>query len=57
MTWVLSFSVREALLGWHGSFVDKKRKKAWMMTPLCLFWVAWKERNRIVFDNEELFNT
>ena len=57
MTWVLPFSVREALLGWHGSFVDKKRKKAWMMTPLCLFWVAWKESNRIVFDNEELFNT
>ena len=53
VTWVLPCSVRETLLGWFGSFVSKKYKKAWKLTPLCLFWVVWKERNRITFCNEE----
>ena len=26
----------------------------WQMTPLCLFWSVWKERNRLAFGNEEL---
>ena len=54
VTWVLPLSIRETFIGWHGSFVGKKRKKAWMIAPLCLFWTVWKERNKIVFDNEEL---
>ena len=37
MSWVLPFSIRETLLGWHGSFVGKKRKKVWRATPLCPF--------------------
>ena len=28
--------------------------KTWRAAPLCLFWTVWKERNRIVFDNEAL---
>ena len=28
VTWVLPFMVRETLLGWHGSFMGKKHKKA-----------------------------
>ena len=51
VSWVLPSSVREALLGWHGSFMRKKRKKA-PATPLCLFWTVWKERNSRTFDNE-----
>ena len=35
--WVLSLSTRDTLLCWHGSFVGKKSRKAWMTTPLCLF--------------------
>ena len=34
--------------------MGKARKKAWQETPLCIFWTMWKERNLIVFDNEEL---
>ena len=35
--------------------MGKKRKKNWMAAPLCLFWTLWRERNRVVFDNE-VFN-
>ncbi|RVW96497.1 LINE-1 retrotransposable element ORF2 protein [Vitis vinifera] len=41
------------LLGWHGSFVGKKREKAWRAAPLCLMWTIWKERNRRAFDDME----
>ncbi|KAL6314646.1 hypothetical protein AAG906_026990 [Vitis piasezkii] len=54
VTWVLPYSARDTLLGWHGSFVGKKHRKAWRATPLCLFWSVWKERNRIAFENEDL---
>ena len=46
-------TVQAALLGCHGSFVGKRRKKVWRVTPLCIFWTIWKERNHRVFDNEE----
>ena len=45
---------RETLLGWHDSFVGRKRKKAWGATPLYLFWIIWKERNKRLFENKEL---
>ena len=54
VTWVLPYSARDTLLGWHGSFVGKKHRKAWRATPLCLCWSVWKERNRIAFENEDL---
>ena len=34
---VLPLLVRETLLGWHGSFVNKKCRKVWRAGPLCLF--------------------
>ena len=54
VTWVIPLSARDTLLGWHDSFVGKKRRKAWLGAPLCLFWTIWKERNRITFVNEVL---
>ena len=36
--WVFPLSVRETLLPWRGTFVGKKRKKAWMAAPLSIFW-------------------
>ena len=32
--------------------MGKKCKKIWMAAPLCLFWTLWRERNRVVFENE-----
>ena len=54
VNWVLQLTVKDTLLGWSDSFVDKKRGKIWRAAPLCLFWTMWKERNRIAFDNEAL---
>ena len=54
VNWVLPFSVRDTLLSWYVSFKDKNHRKVWRAAPLCLFWTIWKERNRIVFDNEAL---
>ena len=53
MTWVLSYLVKETLLGWHGPFVGKARKKSWKVAFLCIFWTVWKERNMLAFDNAE----
>ena len=43
--------VKKTLLGWRSSFVGKKRKVAWQVGPLCLFWVIWKARNSIAFED------
>ena len=50
VNWVLPLSARDTLLGWFVSFVGKKRRKAWLAAPLCLFRTIWKERIRIAFD-------
>ena len=54
VSWILSCSVEETLLRWHGSFAGKVRKKAWQVAPLCIFWAVWKEKNLLAFDNEKL---
>ncbi|RVX14661.1 hypothetical protein CK203_011960 [Vitis vinifera] len=35
-------------------FVGKKRKVAWLLGPLCLFWVIWKTRNSMAFEDGQL---
>ncbi|RVX11625.1 hypothetical protein CK203_015803 [Vitis vinifera] len=43
VNWVLQLTVKDILLGWSDSFVDKKCGKIWRAAPLCLFWTMWKE--------------
>lgn len=35
-------------------FVGKKREKVWIVAFLCIFGNLWKERNRMLFENEEI---
>ena len=51
--WVMHSLVRGLLLSWGGFPVGRKRKKAWKVAPLCLFWSVWRERNRRAFENCE----
>ena len=45
--------VRRVLLSWNSCSVGKKKKKAWKVAPLCIFWSIWKERNRRAFEDRE----
>lgn len=47
---VLPYLVRNLLQGWYGSFVGKKRRKAWRVTPFCLFQTIWKECDPRTFE-------
>ena len=40
------------LLGWNYFPISKKTKRLWRAAPLSLFWAIWKERNKIVFEDE-----
>ena len=47
------FSQRDpSKLEWF--FRRQKRKKAWRAAPLHIFWMVWKERNRLAFKDESL---
>ena len=46
-------TVKEVVTSWKGSFVGKKRKKAWNSVP-CVFWSVWKEMNHIAFKEGSL---
>ena len=35
-------------------FMGKKRKTVWQVGPLYLFWVIWKARNKIAFEDSVL---
>ena len=50
--WVFPETVKEAVISWKGSFVGKKREKIWRSIPLFIFWMVWKERNRLAFGGE-----
>ena len=50
-------SVRNLLLEWKIKGLGKKRSVVWRMTPICLFWCIWGERNRRMFQEEEMSNT
>ena len=51
-SWVFPHSILHTLLAWYGAIVGKKRKKIWLAAPLCLFWILWRARNRLIFENE-----
>ena len=50
LSWVLPFSVRDALESWSSRDVDKAIKSMSMMIPGTIFWCLWTERNKRCFD-------
>ena len=54
--WVFPESVRDLLLEWKIKGLGKKRSVVWRMTPICLFWCIWGERNQRLFKGEEMLD-
>lgn len=54
VAWVFPSSVWEALGGWKGPFVGRKRKGVWRAAPLFLFWTVWRVSSGVSTDDEEL---
>ena len=52
ISWVFPHSVLHTLLTWQGAVMCKKYKKNWIVAPLCLFWILWRVKNRLVLKNE-----
>ena len=50
--WVCPYSLKEVMSRWSCFPIKKKAKKVWMAAPLSLIWAIWRERNRIVFEDE-----
>ena len=38
----------------EGSLCGEKKEKNWNSIPLCIFWMVWKERNRLAFKGRVL---
>ena len=53
VAWVPPWPIKDWIFGWINFPVTKSERKAWRAAPFCLFWAIWKERNRVVFENEE----
>ncbi|WMV08896.1 hypothetical protein MTR67_002281 [Solanum verrucosum] len=50
ISWSMPFNIRDAYTSWSSMEVRKSIRKIWIMTPDCIFWVIWNERNRRYFD-------
>ena len=44
-------SMKEMLEKWFTLPLGKKDSKLWRVVPVCLLWVIWKERNKIIFED------
>ena len=56
VTWVFLDSVRNLLLQWKVKGFQRKNRAVWGLAPICIFWCVWKECNRRIFKDEELFD-
>ena len=52
LDWACPLRARDLLLGWNLVPIRNKARKLWKAAPLCLFWAIWKERNRVVFEDD-----
>ena len=48
---MVPLTVKETLLSWHGSFVGKRRKKAWMAAPFAFFGQYGEKETSSFFEN------
>ena len=51
LNWVCPLLAKDLILGWSCFSIKKRARKLWRAIPFCLFWVIWKERNWIIFED------
>ena len=51
--WVMPWGVVDLLSCWHGPRSKSEAGKIWKMTPHCLMWWLWQERNDRTFNGVE----
>ena len=52
VSWSDPFAVKDLIHSWGQIPVKKNVKNLWWAAPLTIFWETWKERNRIVSEEE-----
>ena len=52
LDWVYPCLAKDHFSGWNYFPISKRTKRVWRAAPLSLLWAIWKERNIIVFENE-----
>ena len=52
-TWVMPWGVEDLLSCWTGTCGKSEAGKIWKMTPHCLMWCLWQERNDRTFNGVE----
>ena len=53
VAWVPLWLIKDWFFGLNSIPVRKSERKPWRAAPFSLFWAIWKERNRVLFENEE----
>jgi hypothetical protein len=48
--WVIPRRAMKLLASWRGQWGSRFTLEAWKMTPLCLMWYIWRERNAKKFE-------
>ena len=43
--WVFLEEVMDLFRSWRGAGVGKRRRKMWLLIPLCFVWIVWQDRN------------
>jgi hypothetical protein len=51
--WVMLGSLKECLGSWRGQRGNRTVLQIWRMTPLCVMWCLWREKNAWSFENRE----
>jgi hypothetical protein len=52
--WVMPRRVIELLGCWRGQLGSRFVLDAWRISPLCLMWCIWRERNAMCFGDREI---
>ena len=53
VSWVMPRTVLGLLWCWQGSFRRHRNGCIWSITPYCLLWCLWRERNSRCFEDTE----